>query len=182
MDPQALLIGGIIGVVPALIVAFVTAYLNQKAFRDELGASEFVEHQIKLYQEFWFELSDINYSYEQLIGELSQVAGNSQKTEALLEKKFTPIMVRWFKLDKYYIILPIEAITQLNTLKDLTIKGRQENSHIFEMFKEFKKIYDLIFKIIRENQSLIINRKIKVSSILAENPDVTFPALKELMK
>lgn len=175
-----------IGVMAAVISAFLTNLLNRRFFRDQLAEQRYAEVYLDKMLDLWGDVSDIYLDFIHVLGEIANLEELSRESpmseirseqERILREKLPPISFRAAALDRYYYLF---TPRQADALKDfqrmLTASWESltpaQSGHFLKTLGE--KYSNLIYEM-RHLQAELHSRKKKASDIFTSEINVIPP-------
>ena len=190
-EETRLILQALISILAAVVVAFVTSWLNRKYFREQLGEQRYFEVYLDKMFDLWGEVFDIYQETIGLIGKMAVTADEMRgkglpKSEIdsevtrIYRDKLPPVSIKAMALEKYYFLLSQPALKALRELESvLTVTMRKPGQHSFDELQpivvELNDCSARLFHQLRSELSSLSKRETTVSEILAMPVDTIGP-------
>lgn len=194
-EETRLVLQALIGLMVAVIAAFLTNLLNRRFFREQLGEQRYAEVYLDKMFDLWGEVLDIYHETTNWIGEMGFEAEQRAKKglpkakidadlARIYEKKVPQLSVKVVALEKYYLVFPQPVVNVLREMEQVfTVTLRKPGEHNFaeliEVLRELNYHYMALFQHLRSYYSDLASRRITVSEILATPVDIVPPHVVE---
>ncbi|MBP8973833.1 MAG: hypothetical protein KBH93_08130 [Anaerolineae bacterium] len=186
-EETRLVLQALIGLMVAVIAAFLTNWLNRRFFREQLGEQRYVEVYLDKMLDLWGEVADIYKDTsgvflvidEQIRQEISQ-----EKVEQIYREGMKPIVRKTISLGRYYSLLSQSTIDALRQLEG-TLVNKSMNINDFDesllTLGELSPLFNKVFEQVRNDLSNLVARETTVSKILASQIDITPLHISEIL-
>ncbi|MEW6580883.1 MAG: hypothetical protein AB1435_17040 [Chloroflexota bacterium] len=182
-EETRLVLQAIIGILVAVVVAFVTSWFNRKYFRDQLGEQRFAEVYLDKMLDLWEEVLGIFNEVLELPRSMMEASSrlNSEELEKYYVERLEIISSKVLTLETYYLLLPQPPIDTLKLiwrkLMGLATPGQHSTQEIKETLEELSDLRSELVRQLRDELANLAARKTTVSEILSTPIDVTPPIL-----
>lgn len=192
-EETRLVLQALIGLMVAVIAAFLTNLLNRRYFREQLGEQRYFEVYLNKMLDLWEEVADIYKETTRvfvIIDEKMQDQGISQEKflkerEQIYRQGMTRILRKTISLGSYYLLLSRSLVDALKQLEGALMKVNKSMSIDFEeplsILEELTPFFNKVFEQVRNDLSNLAARETTVSKILASQIDITPLHISEIL-
>lgn len=178
-EETRLILQAIISILVAVVVAFVTSWLNRKFFRGQLGEQRYFEVYLSKMLDLWEEVADIYKQTEGtclVIREMQDQGSSQEEMKRVYRERMLPVLPKAVSLERYYLLFrqsTIDALRQFtSTLLDESMKDFEEPLSI-SILDKLVPLFNKVFEQVRNDLSDLAAWKTSVSEILASPVDIT---------
>jgi len=186
-EETRLVLQALIGLMVAVIAAFLTNLLNRRFFREQLGEQRYVEVYLDKMLDLWGEVADIYKDTSGVflvIDEIIRQEVSQEKVEQIYREGMIPIVRKTISLGRYYFLLSQSTIDALRQLEG-TLVNKSMNINDFDesllTLGELSPLFNKVFEQVRNDLSNLAARKTSVSAILASSVDITPLHISEIL-